>query len=156
MAPETTRVRTTAERVADTRVRLGRDVDAWVASASAQGGVPCLVPLSFLWVDEAFLLATLADGPTDRNLSDGGTARLALDGTRDVVLVDGEAETLPLAAVPDPAAEAFAAHTGFDPRAEPEAYAWIRVRPRWVRAWRDVPELQGRVVMRDGVWLTAD
>ena len=155
MASDGARARTTAERVFDVRARLGRDVDAWVASASAQGGAPCLVPLSFLWVDGALLFATLANGPTGRNLRDGGTVRVALDGTRDVVLVDGEAESLPLDAIPEPVARAFAARTEFDPRGEAEAYVWIRVRPRWVRAWRNVEELRGRVVMRDGVWLAS-
>ena len=155
MASHEARGRNTAERVFDVRARLERDVDAWVASAGAAGGTPCLVPLSFLWADGALLFATLANGPTGRNLRDGGTVRVALDGTRDVVLVDGEAESLPLDAVPDLVARAFAARTEFDPRAEPEAYVWIRVRPRWVRAWRNVEELRGRVVMRDGVWLAA-
>ena len=40
--------RSRAQRRRDTEHRLSRDIDAWVASASADGA-PYLVPLSFDW-----------------------------------------------------------------------------------------------------------
>jgi hypothetical protein len=48
----------------------------------------------------------------------------------------------------------FAARTGFDPRGlAPPPYRWFRVSPRRIQAWREVNELPGRELMRDGRWL---
>jgi hypothetical protein len=47
----------------------------------------------------------------------------------------------------------FAAHTGFDPRALATPYRWFRICPRRIQAWREVNELPGRELMRDGRWL---
>jgi hypothetical protein len=46
--------RSRAQRRRDTEHQLTHDVDAWVASASADG-TPYLVPLSFDWDGEALL-----------------------------------------------------------------------------------------------------
>jgi hypothetical protein len=69
-----------------------------------------------------------------------------------VVLIDGDVTTYEGGDVPAGAVEAFAAKTGWDPRQDGTAYAFFRVRPRDVQAWREVRELRGRHVMRDGVW----
>ena len=50
-------------------------------------------------------------------------------------------------------ADRLAARTGFDPRALATPYAWFRVTPRRVQAWREADELTGRELMRDGRWL---
>jgi len=145
-APE---LRTRDERRADTLARFERDVDCWVSSATP-GGVPYLVPLSYLWDGEVFLLATVASSPTARNLVASGRTRLAFGATRDVVLVEGAVSRV----VPDDAtASAFAAATGFDPRDEPQEYAYLAVRPVTVQAWREVNELAGRTLMKNGRWL---
>ena len=60
-----------ADRRRDTEHRLSRDIDAWVASASADGA-PYLVPLSFDWDGEALLMAPPTDSPTGRNLAPPG------------------------------------------------------------------------------------
>ncbi|NUS53734.1 MAG: pyridoxamine 5'-phosphate oxidase family protein [Streptomycetaceae bacterium] len=133
--------------------RLDREIDIWVATADADG-LPCLVPLWFVWHEEAVWLATRTTNPTGRNLRDGGRARLALGDTRDVVLVDGEVETYALADVPAAAAEAFLAKTGWDPRRDSPSYAFFRVRPHAVQAWHEQHELPGRHLMRDGAWVT--
>jgi len=46
-----------------------------------------------------------------------------------------------------------AARSGFDPRALRAPYPWFRVTPRSIQAWREVDELEGRDLMRDGRWL---
>jgi len=79
--------RSRVQRRRDTEQRLTRDVDVWVASASADG-VPYLVPLSFDWDGEALLVATPADSPTGRNLAATRTVRLGLGLTRDVSMID--------------------------------------------------------------------
>lgn len=132
--------------------RLDQEIDVWVASADA-GGLPCLVPLWFVWHDESVWLATRATNPTGRNLRDGRRARLALGDTRDVVLIDGDVESWAARAAPAEAAEAFLAKTGWDPRRDSASYAFFRVRPRAVQAWHEQHELPGRHLMRDGAWL---
>ena len=144
--------RSRARRRRDTEHRLAHDTDLWVATASADGA-PYLVPLSFDWDGQALLLATPAASPTGRNLAAARAVRLGLGLTRDVTMIDGEVEVLEMDARPRGRGDRFAARTGFDPRAEDVPYLWFRVRPRRVQAWREVDELPGRDLMRDGRWL---
>ncbi|MFE7650078.1 pyridoxamine 5'-phosphate oxidase family protein [Streptomyces phaeoluteigriseus] len=139
------------QRRADVLDRLEREIDVWVATAGPDG-VPCLVALWFVWDGECLWLSTRLTNPTGRNLRDGGRARLAFGDTRDVVLIDGDVTAYAGDEVPDAAVEAFAAKTGWDPRSDGVAYAFFRVRPRDVQAWREECELRGRHVMREGVW----
>jgi len=148
---DTTTPRSRAQRRLDTERRLAGDVDLWVASASADG-VPYLIPLSFDWDGEALLLATPADSPTGRNLASTRTVRLGLGETRDVTMIEGDVEVLAIDALAPEQADRFAARTGFDPRALTTPYRWFRVLPRRIQAWREVDELSGRELMRDGRW----
>jgi general stress protein 26 len=142
--------RSTAERVRHALARLATDVDLWVATASADG-IPYLVPLSYLWHDGRILLATTERSTTVRNLRRDGRVRLSLDGTRDVVLIDGDAELVPGDAIAGDVADAYTDHAGWDPRTDPDT-AWIVVTPTRIRSWREVNELAGREIMRDGAW----
>ncbi|MFJ8131444.1 pyridoxamine 5'-phosphate oxidase family protein [Streptomyces hydrogenans] len=139
--------RSREERLKDTLARLETDVDLWVAS---QGH---LVPLSFLWDGAAVLVSTPRASLTGRNLLADGRVRLALGPTRDVVMIDGTAEPVDLADLPDGTGDAFAEKTGFDPRELTRPYQYFRIRPRRVHAWREADELEGRTLMRDGAWL---
>ena len=47
----------------------------------------------------------------------------------------------------------FAERSGFDPRGLSSPYAYLRVRPRRIQAWREENELDEREIMRDGRWL---
>lgn len=143
--------RNLAQRRADTLARLEGDVDVWVATA--RGDIPHLIPLSFLWDGARLLLATPDASVTARNLRATGRARLTLGTTRDVVVIEGTAESLPVAAVARAVADAFAARTGFDPRTSAARMAFIWIQPRRVQAWREENELAGRELMRDGEWL---
>jgi hypothetical protein len=143
--------RSTAERVRHARARLATDVDLWAATASADG-VPYLVPLSFLWRDGRIVMATVERSTAVRNLRGSGEVRLSLDGLRDVVLVDGTAGLLPLDGIDAAVADAYAAHAGWDPR-DDAGNVWVVVTPVRIRSWREVNELPGRLVMRDGAWL---
>jgi nitroimidazol reductase NimA-like FMN-containing flavoprotein (pyridoxamine 5'-phosphate oxidase superfamily) len=139
--------RSREQRRRDTLARLERDVDLWLATADA--GTPYLVPLSFRWDGSTLLVSTPASSPTGRNLASTGKVRLALGVTRDVVLVEGDVAVVEPA---DGEADAFAAKAGFEPRDSP-GYLYFRVTPRRVQAWREVDELPGRDLMRDGVWV---
>ena len=144
--------RSRAQRRRDTEDRLTRDIDVWVASASADSA-PYLVPLSFDWDGAALLMATPADSPTGRNLAATRAVRLGLGHTRDVSMIEGEVEVLELDALPQERGDRFAAHTGFDPRPLATPYLWFRVSPHRIQAWREANELPGRELMRDGRWL---
>jgi hypothetical protein len=144
--------RSRAQRRRDVEHRLTRDVDAWVASASADGA-PYLVPLSFHWDGEALLMATAADSPTGRNLAATRAVRLGLGHTRDVCMIDGDVEVIGIDALPRERGDRFAAHAGFDPRAQGPAYRWFRICPRRIQAWREESEAPDRDLMRDGRWL---
>ncbi|MCA9881270.1 MAG: pyridoxamine 5'-phosphate oxidase family protein [Thermomicrobiales bacterium] len=148
--------RSAQQRKRDTLQRLETDIDAWVATAGARGGAPCLAPFSFLWDGEAVLIAAPATGATGRNLLANGQARLGLGTTRDVVLITGTAEPMLPRDLPDAVGDAFAGKTGFDPRHNPDTYRYFRITPQRIRAWREENELTGRDVLRDGAWLVAD
>jgi len=146
--------RTPRQRKADTLRRLETDVDTWVATADPGSGTPYMVPLSFLWDGTTVLIATPAASPTSRNLRATGRVRLGIGPTRDLVLIEGtvQAETA-AAEIPAETGDAFAAKTGFDPR-ELTGYAYFRIRPQRLQAWREVNELAGRDLIRDGDWVT--
>jgi hypothetical protein len=148
--------RSAEQRTKDTLRRLEHDVDAWVATADGTSGTPYLVPLSFLWNGSYLLFSTPASSPTGRNLAATGRARVGIGPTRDVVLVEGTVETVQPGELTEQDAELFAAKTGFDPRRLATPYLYFRVVPQRVQAWREADELDGRELMRDGRWLTAD
>lgn len=144
--------RSPGQRKHDALNRLDRDIDAWVATAGPANGAPHLVPLSFLWDGTTLLIATPADSVTSSNLQATGRARLGVGPTRDLVLIEGTLDAAQAAAdiLPE-TGDAFAAKTGFDPR-ELTGYLYFRIRPRRVQAWREVNELAGRELMRNGHW----
>jgi len=140
-----------AERTADTIERLSRDVDLWVASASEDGRA-YLVPLSYHWDGSTLTIATPSASPTARNLIRAGWVRAALGQTRDVVIVEGRVEAMPIGADPE-LEDAHALAAGFDPRTLSEEYVYLRITPHEIQAWREANELDGRFLMRGGAWL---
>jgi hypothetical protein len=145
--------RNAKQRKQDTLDRLERDEDVWVATADGENATPYLVPLSFLWDGATLLLATPAASPTGRNLRATGRARLGVGPTRDVVMIEGTAQTLTAAELPGDVGDAFAEKTGFDPRTLTSEYLYFRVTPQRVQAWREANELAGRDLMREGEWI---
>jgi general stress protein 26 len=140
------------QRTADTRTRLENDVDVWVSTASADG-VPHLRPLSFAWDGTTLLIATPEGSPTGRNLASSGHATMALGHTRDVVMIDGSVEVIPIGELPQEIGDSFAARTEFEPRTLKTKYAFYRITPVEIQAWREVDELTDRTIMRGGAWL---
>lgn len=132
--------------------RLNEDVDAWVSTASADG-TPYLMPLSFLWDGQTLLFSTAASNPTSLNLRSTGRAHIALDHTRDVILITATAETLRAEELAPGVADAFAAKCGFDPRDAKALYLYFRLTPDTLQSWREANELSGRKLMRDNTWL---
>jgi general stress protein 26 len=144
--------RSAQQRKQDTLNRLEHDVDAWVATADATG-TPYLLPLSFRWDGGTMLFSTPARSRTGRNLRPGGTVRVSLGHTRDVVMIEGSVELIAAAEIGTEIGDAFAAKAGFDPREDTSPYTYFHLQPRRLQAWREVNELAGRDLMRDGVWL---
>jgi len=136
------------QRKHDTLSRLESDVDAWIATADTAGN-GYLLPLSFLWDGAGMIISTPRSSVTGRNLSRGGRVRVGVGQVRDVTMIDGTAEPVSDEGTKD----AFAAKHGWDPREEPNEYAYFRIVPDRVQAWREVNELPGRTLMRDGDWL---
>ncbi len=144
--------RGTAQRQADTLARLASAVDCWVPSSGRHGDA-YLIPLSFVWHEGRVILATLGASNTVRNLRRSGRLRIALDGTRDVVIVAGDVAVVAQDALDGAAAVAFQAAAGFEPRREANAYVYLVLTPRSILAWREENELAGREIMREGRWL---
>ena len=139
------------ERRLDTLARLRADVDLWVASASEDGDA-YLVPLSYYWDETTLTISTPRSSRTARNLIRAGWARVALGTTRDVVMIEGPVETIPIGA--DAALEdAHARASGFDPRTLTTEYVYLRITPTTIQAWRESNELDGRDLMLEGRWL---
>lgn len=144
--------RLASERKRDTLNRLEQDVDVWVATAGAANGTPYLVPLSYLWDGLTLLIATPTSSPTARNMLATGNVRLGLGLTRDVILIEGTAKSLPSSEISSELGDAFAIKTGFDPRELQSSYTYFRIRPQRVQAWRESNELDGRDLMQNGLW----
>jgi hypothetical protein len=140
-----------SQRRIDVLAKLRSDVDLWVASADAEGRA-YLVPLSFYWGDSALTIATPRASRTAVNLIRAGWARVALGPTRDVVIIEGPVEAIPIGT--DAALEdAHARAVGFDPRELRDEYVYLRITPHEIQAWREANELAGRQLMRKGEWL---
>ena len=143
--------RTVEQRKKDVLDKLQNDVDIWVASASATGD-SYLIPLSFYWDGQRLTIATPKNSRTARNLRRAGVARMALGPTRDVVILEGALEFIPVG-VDENLADAHAKKAGFDPRKSREEFVYICITPRRIQAWREENELRGRDTMVDGRWL---
>jgi hypothetical protein len=143
--------RSAEQRKRDVLALLEQEVDLWVASAGADGEA-MLIPLSFVWDGRRLTMSTPLASKTARNLIRAGVARVALGATRDVVLIDGTLEVIRLGEEPE-LEEAHARATEFDPRTLADEYVYLRLTPQRIQAWREVNELRGRHIMRDGVWM---
>jgi hypothetical protein len=143
--------RSRSQRKTDVLAKLDGDVDLWVASADETGGA-YLVPLSFYWDGSTLTVATPRASRTARNLVQAGWARVALGPTRDVVIVEGPVEAVPLGTDAQ-LEDAHARASGFDPRTLADEYVYLRITPHEIQAWREANELAGRQLMHKGEWL---
>jgi hypothetical protein len=143
--------RTSTQRREDTLEALRQGTDVWVASAN-ESGEAHLIPLSYSWDGHRLTVATPLDSVTVRNLTRTGRMRVSMPSTSDVVILEGPIDVIPIDA-DEALANAHATAAGFDPRQEPNTYVYLRLTPSFIQAWRNVAELKGRTIMRDGAWL---
>jgi hypothetical protein len=146
--------RSPEQRKSDALAKLtAQHADLWVASASPSGTAH-LVPLSLAWDGEHVIIATETTAITTRNIAGARRARLALGGTRDVVMIDTVlVRQIGVAEAPTAIAERYAAQSDWDPRSAGGEYVYTVLRPERVQVWREENELAGRTVMRGGAWL---
>lgn len=144
--------RPSSQRITDALARFEADCDCWVATA--EEGRAHLIPLSFVWLDGLFYLATPDRSRTANNARSGDVIRLAFGVTRDVVLVDGAPSVVVLDAMPQAVLHRYVERFGWDLRTS-QGYVGLVVEPRRVLAWREENELPGRTIMRAGRWLDA-
>jgi hypothetical protein len=144
-----------AQRKADALALLSASAaDAWVATASSDGQA-YLVPLSIGWTGKSIVLVTETRSVTAKNVLHATRARLAVGGTRDVVMIDTElAGDHALGDAPAPLVEAFISQSGWDPRNDSNATAYrlFELRPVRLQAWREGNEITGRTLMRNAAW----
>ncbi len=144
--------RSRRERIADARRVLATEIDCWVVSADTRGRAH-LVPLSHMWDGEHIVIATLVESRTMRDLTRAGVTRVGVGATRDVVMVDATVARVDADAIDPVMLERFVAVHDWDPRADPDGYAFLVLTPTRIQAWRDSAELAERTIMRDGRWL---
>ena len=143
--------RTRTQRRADTLATLQRGGDVWVASANPNGTAH-LVALTYFWDGERLTVATPQRNKTARNLTRSRWARVALNLTDDVVILEGPLEVIPVHANEALAAD-YVTATGYDIRREPEPWMFFRMTPTRIQAMRSPEEEPDRTIMRDGRWL---
>ena len=144
--------RTVEARKADVLASLDGQHDLWLATADALGR-PHLIAVS-AWCDgHDLVMATVATSRTARNLTAGREVRLAAGTPADAIMVDARViETQGADEAPD-VADGFAKALGWDPRQVGNGWAFFRLRPSRIQAYRGYDELEGRDVMRNSHWL---
>jgi Pyridoxamine 5'-phosphate oxidase len=145
-------LRTVEARKKDVLGALEGQRDLWLATADTSGK-PHLIPVSAWWDGTDVVVATMADSRTAANLVVGSEVRLAAGSPADVIMIDaGVVETVSASEAAD-VADGFTIAVGWDPRAVGEGWAFYRLRPSRIQAYRGYDELEGRLVMRNSRWL---
>lgn len=147
------KLRTVAERKADVMKAFEAHDHMWLATADLQGK-PQLIAVATLWHGGSVVVATRVESKTARNLAESGLAKLAHGTADDVVLVDALLETsVPAASADQDLVNAWVKANGWNPGEEGDDWAFYRLRPQRIQAYKGYGELQGRDVMRDSRWL---
>ncbi len=145
-------MRETATRKKDALEALEKQGDMWLATAD-RSGRPHLIAVSAWWDGADLVVATTASSRTAANLAPGSEVRLAAGTPADVVAIHAKVvESLPAAEAGEVAA-GFSEAVGWDPREVGEGWAFFRLRPSRIQAYRGYEELEGRDVMRGSRWL---
>jgi hypothetical protein len=126
--------------------------DLWLASAD-RSGRPHLIAVSAWWDGNDLVMATTATSRTARNLAGSPHVRLAAGSPDDVIMIDARVVESVAANEAAELADGFAIAVGSDPRQVGEGWAFYRLRPTRIQAYRGYDELEGRDVMRNSRWL---
>lgn len=145
-------LRTVEARKADVLGALEGQRDLWLATADTSGK-PHLIAASAWWDGTGLVVATRADSRTAANLVVGSEVRLAAGTPADVIMVDANVVAVVPASEGPELADGFTVAVGWDPRTVGEGWAFYRLRPTRIQAYRGYDELEGRFVMRNSRWL---
>jgi hypothetical protein len=145
-------LRTVEARKADVLVMLEGQRDLWIATADTSGR-PHLIAVSAWWDGTDLVIATTTSSRTASNLAAGAEVRLAAGAPNDVVVIDARVVESVAANQAADVADGFAIAVGWDPREVGEGWAFYRLRPTRIQAYRGYDELEGRDVMRRSAWL---
>ena len=146
-------LRSTAERKADAVAALEKNGSAWLATAGA-GGEPRLIAVSVWWDGSHIVFATRVGNPTAQNLRSSRKARLGIGSPDDVIMVDATLLDQVHASTAKPELrKGFIDAAGWDPAEEGDDWAFFRLQPVRIEAYRGYGELEGRTVMRESRWL---
>lgn len=106
----------------------------WVSS-TRENGAPHAAPVWGLWIDDGVVFGTSRRSRKAENLERDPRAVVHLESGDEVVLLEGEVETIVL---DDRLAEAYEAKYQFRPNPETaEGELWCRLRPAIAAAWRE-------------------
>jgi hypothetical protein len=144
--------RTVAKRKADVLAALEAQGDMWLSSADSAGR-PHLIAVSAWWDGTDVVVATRSSTRTAANLVSGGIAKLGAGSPADVVMIDARLIETTLAENAPEVAVGFSSAVGWDPRDEGAGWAFFRLRPTRIQAYRGYEELEGRDVMRNSRWM---
>jgi Pyridoxamine 5'-phosphate oxidase len=145
-------LRTVKARKADVLGVLEAQGDLWLATADTTGR-PHLIAVSAWWDGTDLVVATTAGSRTASNLVAGAEVRLAAGAPNDVVMIDAAVVESLAAKDAGEVADGFAIAVGWDPRQVGEGWAFFRLRPTRIQAYRGYDELEGRNVMTNSRWL---
>ena len=145
-------LRSVEKRKADVLTALEGQRDLWLATADTAGR-PHLIAVSAWWDGTDLVVATTVTSRTASNLPAGSQVRLAAGAPNDVIMIDATVIESVAANQAAEVADGFAIAVGWDPREVGEGWAFYRLRPTRVQAYRGYDELEGRDVMRNSRWL---
>ena len=145
-------LRSVEVRKADVLGVLEAQRDIWLATADPAGR-PHLIAVSAWWDGTDLVVATTANSRTASNLAASPRVRLAAGAPNDVVMIDAAVVESVAAKDAGEVADGFAIAVGWDPREVGEGWAFFRLRPTRIQAYRGYDELEGRNVMTKSRWL---
>jgi hypothetical protein len=145
-------LRTVDARKADVVAALERQGTFWLATAD-HAGRPHLIAVSAWWDGTDLVMATRSSSRTAANLGVGSTVKLAAGSPADAIVIDARVVESEAAARSPELAKGFAGALGWDPREVGEDWAFYRLLPARIQAYRGYEELEGRDVMRNSRWL---
>ena len=147
-----TPLRDVGTRKKDVLEVLGKNGRYWLGTADPTGK-PHVIAVSAWWESDALVMATVGTSRTARNMEMNPRVTLATGAFNDAIIIHAQMiETRAVGDAPD-IAQGFKAALGWEPSEVSEGWAFFRLRPTRIKAFRDFGEIEGRDVMVNSKWL---
>ncbi len=144
--------RTVDARKADVLASLEGQHAWWLATADSAGR-PHLIAVSAWWDGADLVMATGATSRSAKNLRLGQEVRLAGGTPADAIVIQARVVESQAAEEASDVATGFEKAMGWDPRQVGKGWAFFRLRPSRIQAYRGYDEVEGSDVMRNSRWL---